>query len=179
MYHFMTEKTSHEWWITKGCYRLSDVPTIHWDLCWQAISNLPPGKTRFASKWYSGYMGAGSKMKQWKVRAGDNCPFCMHPNEDTTHMLQCPHPNALEIWDIQLNSFVDKLEKYGTCLNLLTAIHTDLDQWQRKLPMSSLTFLPHQLISVKQGMRNISYFKFIEGLLPKSLIQYQILLIPP
>ena len=97
----------------------------------------------------------------------------MHEKEDTAHMLQCQHLNAIKIWDIQLNNFVDRLEKYSTCPSLLTAIYSDLDQWRRQQPFYSLEFLPESIQPIVQDMRTLTYSKLLEGLIPKLAVEYQ------
>ena len=114
LYENLSRNILDQWWLTKGRYHINDIPTIHWEVCKQGAANHSKSDQRFASKWTSGFLATGSKMRQWNFRAGDACPFCLHPQETTQHVLHCPHPQSILPWNENLSIFLQKLQKLDT-----------------------------------------------------------------
>ena len=115
LYEKITEKSVHQWWLSKGKYSLQDIPSIHWEICKQAGQQTGHTSQIFASKWATGCLATGKKVRQWNMRAGNGCPFCDHPEKDTKHILTCSHVDALQIWSQAVQVFTNKLTKFKTC----------------------------------------------------------------
>ena len=162
-----------KWWITKGRYKLEDIPTIHWDVCQQGASSHAKSSQRFSAKWSSGCLATGSNMKKWNFRAGDACPFCLHPKEDTTHILHCPHAQALSLWTENFSVFLNQLLKLDTDPALVALLDNEMTAWR----FNTRGLNPHMIPSTLRGplndLRHITYDRFLEGLIPNSLIRHQ------
>ena len=173
IYSFLSEKITHQWWLTKGRYTLQDIPSIHWDTCSSAAESQTRRRRQFMSKWASGCMGTGKNMRLWNLRAGDGCPFCLEPAEDTTHILRCQHQDAIAIWNAELDLLTNKLIHLGTSMELVAALVNDLKSWRYRQPFSDLIHIDVNLQPAIVAMRQITYDKVLEGLIPKTVIDYQ------
>ena len=170
---FISDISIHEWWLTKNRYQVRDIPNIHWGICSVAAQNETKSSQRFASKWVSGQLASGKKMKQWKFRPHDECPFCMQAQEDTQHILLCQHHDAIAIWNKQFLLIQESLTKWETEATLQVALCQDLQSWRHNHHLSPLRFLPQGLQRPIADMRQLGYDRVLEGLLPKSVIEYQ------
>ena len=170
LYNYISDKKIHEWWLSKDRYNLHDIPLIHWGICTSATATLPPSTHKFAAKWTSGHLGTGEKMVKWQFRPSDECPFCSTPGEDTAHILLCQHSSALEAWDEQLKKFASALQKWETHPSLMIALVEDLNSWRKKQPFSDINFLPTETQNPILHCRQLTYLRFLEGLIPKSMI---------
>ena len=173
IYSILSNKTLHQWWLSKGKYRLNDIPSIHWDICRQAAQSEGHTAKMFASKWSTGFLATGHKVRLWNIRAGDSCPFCSHPQEDTSHILQCQHDNALQIWSDAMQLFITKLSKFRTCPTLLTAIVNEVTMWRYGLPQIDINNIDVATQQCIKDIRGITIPTFLEGFIPKSLIIHQ------
>ena len=173
LYEFISDIAIHEWWLTKNRYQVRDIPSIHWGICSEAAKKESKTSQRFAAKWVSGQLASGKKMKQWKFRPYDSCPFCMQENEDTEHIMLCQHQDAINIWNTQLLAIKELLTKWETEANLQVALCQDLQAWRHNSHLPSLTLIPPPLRRPLIDMRQLGYDRILEGLLPKTVIDYQ------
>ena len=173
LYSHVSGNILDNWWITKGKYRLQDIPNIHWESYAKAAASQSKSDQRFAAKWSSGFLATGNNMQKWNFRIGDGCPYCLHPKEDTTHVLHCPHQDSLTVWNEEFSRFIKKLEKLGTEPSLLAALYNDLLSWRMNQTLPHLEFLPASLHTPVQDLRSLTYDTVLEGLLPTSIINYQ------
>ena len=112
-------------------------------------------------------------MKQWNFRPHDSCPFCLHPHEDTEHVIQCQHADALQLWQDQFQKIEESLTKWDTEVTLKVAICQDLQAWRQKNHLTSINYLPQEIQKAVSDMRRIGYDRILEGLLPHSVIAVQ------
>ena len=173
LYSHIADIKSHQWWLTKKRYNIQDIPKIHWETCSKASNTFTKSKQRFSAKWTTGMLATGKKMGQWKFRPNTGCPFCLHPDEDTAHILSCQHQDALQLWKEQLDKIMKSLQKWDTEQTLQVALIEDLHAWRNKLPYSDSRFLPPKLRKVIRSLRKLTYDRVLEGLLPSNIIQYQ------
>ena len=71
---------------------------IHWDIVTMVMKESSTRMRRFISKWVSRQTAVGKIMLRRDARACGHCPRCGAPNEDTLHVLRCPHPTSREQW---------------------------------------------------------------------------------
>ena len=173
LYSHVSGNILDNWWITKGKYQLQDIPNIHWELYAKAAASRFKSEQRFAAKWSSGFLATRNNMQKWNFRIGDDCPYCLHPKEDTTHVLHCPHHDLLTVWNEAFSRFIEKLDKLGTEPSLLAALYNDLLAWRMNQPLPHLEFIPVSLHTLVQNLRSLTYDRVLEGLLPTSIINYQ------
>jgi hypothetical protein len=60
----------------------------------------------FISKWALGHLGTGKVVVRNKYHLDGSCPFCLHPNENITHIMDCQHDEAQGIWKKHLMTLV-------------------------------------------------------------------------
>ena len=173
LYEFISDISIHEWWLTKNRYKVQDIPSIHWSVCAEAARATSGSKQRFASKWSLGQLGTGTKVKQWNYRPHDACPFCMQDKEDSEHILLCQHEDAIKLWHEQLQKIEESLTKWDTEVTLKVALCQDLQSWRHKERLPSLQFLPSHVRKPVIDMRSLGYARILEGLLPRSVIEFQ------
>ena len=170
LYECISDISIHEWWLTKNRYQVQDIPSIHWGVCSEAANSTTKSNQRFASKWVTRQLGTGNKMKQWRFRPHDSCPFCLQEKEDTAHVLLCQHDDAISLWNTQIKLIEESLSKWETEATLQVAICEDLQAWRQKNHLSSIRVLPTELQRPILDMRRLGV---LEGLLPKLVIEHQ------
>ena len=173
IYNAISEKLTHQWWISKGRYNIHDIPLLHWEVCAAASTSQSKSDQKFSAKWTTGHLATGTKMMQWKKRAKDNCPFCLAPEETTYHILTCPHDNSKNIWESSFETLIKSLTRIDTESELLSTLTYDLHCWRHAKPFLLTQSLSISLQPIFTHLRQIQYDKFLEGLIPKTLIQYQ------
>jgi hypothetical protein len=65
---------------------------------YQAYKTTPSRLKLWISKWLSGWMPIGSKLKQWKLSTTDVCPRCGDPEKHHHHVLWCTQDEATHQW---------------------------------------------------------------------------------
>jgi hypothetical protein len=74
------------------------IPTncdIDWKASQTAAKKLPQGLRRWKAKFASGWIGVGTKLKQYKWQDHSTCPLCKAPSETVSHVLHCKDPEAV------------------------------------------------------------------------------------
>jgi hypothetical protein len=162
-----------EYFVKKEHLQTTSLSSIEWRRQGKALRQMTSSRKHFICKWVSEWIATGSNMEKWKLRYKGNCPFCDRPDEDSKHILLCPHPSALKEWDKQINIFKKKLIKSGTEKYLRGAIIKDLTAWRFQKPLPHLTYLEASLKFVITEQRKIGRKAFLEGIVSSSLTVYQ------
>jgi hypothetical protein len=171
-FHISADKLI-EYWKSKLRVTDSTQKLIHWTALGNAMNSLDITQRRFITKWASNNMGTGHKMIQWKYRHKGNCPYCMEPNEDVPHMLQCSDTKAIRLWNESLWDYITSLHKIHTCPRAIIAIMKELQAWREQLPFPNIDNLSPALHTVISNQRYIGWKQFLEGLLAQEWIKYQ------
>lgn len=173
LYNYIVDKNLHLRWISKRKYTISDIPKVHWEVLRTGANTQTWSEAKFSAKWSSGFLGIGKQMVKWKLRAGDGCPYCLHPKEDTMHILSCQHQDAVITWEENMKSLFNKIQRWDTDPTLMTALHNVLTEWK----YGTFSLNPHNLRSdVKIAIKHIQEISvpiFLEGFIPKSLVAVQ------
>jgi hypothetical protein len=112
----------------------------------------------------TGFCGTGTKLKLYKYQTHSKCPRCETDNEDTDHVLQCPHPDAKHSWD----EAITKLEVWMTenkgHPELVELICLGLNSWHKndRVPLTYGILEPHLKTAWSQ-QRQLGWKSFIEG----------------
>ena len=91
LYYHITAHNLKYQWVKYHRYPESAIPYIDWTLVDKVSQYYSLSQRLFLAKWVSGECGIGHTLRQRKYRLFHNCPFCLHPDETTTHLLLCPH----------------------------------------------------------------------------------------
>ena len=106
-------------------------------------------------------------MKRWKERFKSNCPFCLHEDEDTHHILTCHHADASHRWNESLKQWEISMAKIDTCKHVMIAIKRELAAWRHESSHPDISLLPRRLQCAIHEQRNIGWKQFLEGLLSR------------
>ena len=128
------------------------------------VANSSPFTTqRFIAKWASECLPTGKNMTHWNLRSGGMCPFCTSENETTHHILQCKHPDALEIWNEAMNDLFKKSFGIHTCWYVQIALYAELNAWCHGLNAPTIEGYPTNLVTTILEQRQIGWKLFLEG----------------
>jgi hypothetical protein len=118
-----------DYWVHIGRFSADYQNRISWKTVERTAAILSAANKRFVSKWVSEECGVSTTLTKWNHRYINGCPFCLSPNENTEHVLCCPHESANRIWCEQLSSLDTKLRKLHTQPNLHKLIISRLRTW--------------------------------------------------
>jgi len=147
-------------------------PLINWDAIGRASSQEPTGMRRWMVKHVSRQCGVGQCLLKRKHQDHDHCPICDEPNEDTTHVLRCPHANATVCWLDQRLALRLWLLKEETDSQLASAIIAHLDAWRSNSPLPKPSG-PQKLRRVLADQTEIGWENFLLGRVSLSMTEYQ------
>ena len=91
-----------KYWNSKKRIPRSLHATIDWQLLNKTYTSLPLHQRWKLGKWKTHFCGVGKTLQDRRYQHYSSCPFCLSPQEDTRHVLQCSHPVAKQIWDDNL-----------------------------------------------------------------------------
>jgi len=115
--------------------------THFWDIDinlmdWTTIEKVIKGQTinmqRWTIKFITGLCAMGCQMLQTKQCPTADCPCYRHPNEDTSHILQCAHPDSQLLWDSAILQLREHLHNNDTSPSLIKDLSARIDAWSRQ-----------------------------------------------
>jgi hypothetical protein len=175
LYH-ISSNVSIDYWIDKGTLTTETSKMVYFNAVSKASSLSQLSIRIFMSKWASGHLGTGKVVERNNYRLEGSCPFCLQPQEDTAHILDCQHEEALTIWKKHLTTLVLSLHKVRFPNLLIIAIKRELNAWRLRYPPLPLATYPEPIRSMVQSQRLIGWNQFLLGFLPQSwkpyLLQY-------
>jgi len=94
---------------------------------------------QWTTKYVTGFCATGSRIaynKQWPTA---DCLRYSHPQE-TSHILQCPHPETQSLWDSALLQLREQLLQLDTDTGITKDLSAGLDTWRKQaLPPPAIT----------------------------------------
>jgi len=101
-------------------------------------------------------------MVQIKLRQTVACPCCGHPNEDTSHILQCLHPDAQLLWDTAILQLQAHLQETETKPGMIEDLSAGIDVWHKQAPQ------PPTLTIAGQAQASLNWNNLVHGFLGKE-----------
>jgi len=101
-YHLLDHTPSqaaHAYWTGKARFWGININLVDWDTIEKVISGQTITMCRWTTKFTTGFCTTDCRMVKIKLQQMADCPCCGYPNEDTSHILQCPHPDRQLLWD--------------------------------------------------------------------------------
>ena len=99
---------------------------------------------QWTMKFVTGFCATGSRMaynKQWPTA---DCPQCGYPQETTSHILQCPQPEAQSLWDSTILQLREQLLESNMEPGIIKDLSTGLDAWRQQAnPPPAITNAGH------------------------------------
>jgi hypothetical protein len=105
------------------------IRSIDWEASENAIKRLGLNKSLWIPKWLAGFAPVGKVLKRYNLQTHDECPRCTEP-ETTAHVLRCPAPRAVAIWNASIAMLNRWLIKAMTMPDLRLAILQRLRAWK-------------------------------------------------
>ena len=173
LYLSIMSKKGLDYWVKRKRLDEEKITLISWDATKQAQKSFNRTRLRTISKWCSDWIGTGKNMKRWNLRFNSNCALCGQDDEDTQHVLTCPHTLSIQHWDKQLREYDMKLKKFKTNYYLRKAIILDLEAWRKQRVLPTLQYADSDLRAVILQQRRVGWRLFLEGLMVSSMITYQ------
>jgi hypothetical protein len=95
--HHISFNIATSYWIDKGMLTKDNSSLVFFNAISKASSLSRLSMRIFISKWASGHLGTGKVVVRNNYRLEGSCPFCLYPNEDTAHILDCQHGESLKM----------------------------------------------------------------------------------
>jgi len=89
---------------------------------------------RWTTKFITGFCITGCRMVKIKQRHTADCPCCGHPNKDTSHILQHPHPDAQLLWDMAILQLREHLCNIETEPGMIKDLSAGINAWRKQEP---------------------------------------------
>ena len=140
---------------------------VDWELRGKGLKNLPLHKSRWYSKFTSGFCGTGKMLKRYRFQDHDHCPRCNEEHEGTTHVLQCQHEAAVNLRKKELDDLVEWMDKEKVQPEIIHAVSNIWTNWcdQRHIITSSNCDVIAQALRQQQL---IGWKSFLEGFWAKN-----------
>ena len=173
LYSSIMSERGLQYWVNKERFSSTDIQDISWSAMLYAQKSFNKTRLRTLTKWYSEWLGTGKNMKRWRLRFNSNCALCGQEQEDTHHILHCPHDESKKTWDKLIREYDQKLVKFKTNYYLRKAIILDINAWRYNKQYPSLQYADDDLRKIILAQRSVGWRAFIEGLLVQPMITYQ------
>ena len=168
IYHHLSFEQAQSYWITKRVLTKTTAPLVYYKAIGRASSLSKLSMKIFISKWASGHLGTGKVVVRNKYRLDGACPFCLEPNEDTFHTIDCQHDEAQHLWKNHLLSLVLQLHKLHFPNGLIIAIKRELNAWRLRRKPPNLLAYQEPTRTMIQHQRMIGWYQFLLGFIPIS-----------
>jgi hypothetical protein len=119
-----------KYWRKKGKLGTADNSDIDWNGITRAMKTVPLSRQIWVTKQVSTFCGTGVNMKKWGKQDTSNCPRCNIADEDTSHVLKCPAPEAIAVWDTSLAKLAIWMREQQTSDDIIEAICSGLRHWR-------------------------------------------------
>ena len=115
----------------------------------------------------------GKNLRRWKEQQHSACPTCGVENENTHHILTCPHPTATAQWKQSVRSLENWLIQQSTHPDVTRIIIENLHSWHDNRPPVNYYGSHPFLASAQSHQSNIGWGAFLRGFATKDWIAAQ------
>ena len=129
LYSYLTQSPSRQYWLRKLHIPPALNPSMAWNEIAQAFNSLPTSKQIETIKWNADFCETASNLYRWNEQSHSNCPTCGAPNENTHHILTCPHPASQQQWNQSVDKLKDWLTHQQTSPDMTHVIIENLKSW--------------------------------------------------
>jgi hypothetical protein len=119
-----------KYWERKGRFGDGNAAWVDWDGCERAMKAVSVSRRHFITKQASGFCGVGKMMKRMGEWPHDKCPRCQEP-ETTEHVLKCPAPAAVQVWESSVQEFGRALKSVRTDPAIVSELCGRLLAWKK------------------------------------------------
>jgi len=164
-YHLLDHtagQAARDYWAGKARFRGLDTKLVDWETIEKVVSGQTITMWRWTTKFTTGFCATGCHMVQIKLRQTVACPCCGHPNEDTSHILQCLHPDAQLLWDTAILQLQAHLQETETKPGMIEDLSAGIDVWHKQAPQ------PPTLTIAGQAQASLNWNNLVHGFLGKE-----------
>jgi hypothetical protein len=79
----------------------------------------------------AGFCGVGIMLVRYLHQKHSRCPRCNQSNEDTAHKIQCPHPEAVQLWQQEVMKLHQRMIQNSGHTELCDIIQDSLLEWRQ------------------------------------------------
>jgi len=108
-------------------------------------------------KFTTGFCSTSHRMAQMKKHTTSVCPHCSHLDDDTSHILQYPNPEAQTLWDGAILQLREHLKENDTDPGIIEDISAGIDAWWRQVEP------PLAITQVGQAQAVLTWQNFTHG----------------
>jgi len=116
----------------KKCFRDIDIQQVDWTMIEMVITSQMINMRRWTTKFVTGFCATGCQMAYNKQQTMADCPRCGYLQETTSHILQCPQPEAQSLWDSAILQLREQLLKSNMEPGIIEDLSTGLDAWRKQ-----------------------------------------------
>ena len=118
----------------------------------------------WVAKHVSGFCGVGKMMHRWGLWTKPNCPRCPAEVESTTHVWECPAPDAQVVWEQSIDRLREWMASTDTDPNLASALTQALLYWKQGRPVPPLPVqAPASLRTAYARQQEMGWTACLEG----------------
>ena len=148
--------------------------SIDWETSARACELLPKARSKWFSKWVTGFCGVGKQLKAWKWQQHSNCPRCLAPDETVDHVLLCRQQSAMISWENSIGALQTWLIHSNCEPNMMEMICNSLSAWHDGCTIINRDQLGNDLIKkVAKEQERIGWHGMFNGFISSKWRQIQ------
>lgn len=102
------------------------------------------------------------------------CPQCDYPVEDAYHVIKCPNPAAITVWEDSLKKLFNWMDDTKTGPELRDVIIDSLCQWKQPINSPTTANITPSLQQLLQEQADIGWYNFLDGFLSTGWAETQV-----
>jgi hypothetical protein len=150
-------------WMKRNKFSGYTESLIDWDTTRRSRRNISKTRQRWMSKWMAGFCGVGIMLVRYAYQKHSKCPRCGQNNETTSHVIQCRHPGAVNLWHTEVEALKSWMLSNLGQPELVSIITSSLLTWQSSSHGFLGTPSNDTLKKAVNRQQNIGWKSFIEG----------------
>jgi len=131
-YHLLNQmagKAVKAYWAGKTRFRNIDTNLVDWSTIGRVVKSQTISMRTWTIKFTTGFCSTSHRMAQMKKHTTSACPHCSHLDDDTSHILQYPNPEAQTLWDGAILQLREHLKENDTDPGIIEDISAGIDAW--------------------------------------------------
>lgn len=124
-------RATRQYWQQHSTTPLDD---IAWAASGAALRRLALYQQTWVPRWLTSFLPTGHRLRLLNPDNSNACPRCSLPETHRYHVIRCPHPEAMLLWQTHTTSLDAWMQRQHTKPTLRHAIMSLLNQWYEDLP---------------------------------------------
>jgi hypothetical protein len=103
---------------------------VDWEATQRSQRNISKSRQWWMSKWMTDFCGMGIMLVQYSYQKHSKCLYSQQSNESTAHIIQCPNPDAISLWEMEVHNLHKWMQdNYGEP-SMINIIRDNLLGWR-------------------------------------------------